>query len=100
MKEMIRQAQLMQRKMQEAQEALKTKTVEASAGGGMVNIVCTGGQEFLSVKIDPSVVEAGDVEMLQDLIMAAANDALNKSRAMVEQEMGKITGGIKLPGLM
>ena len=100
MKEMIRQAQLMQRKMQETQEELKTKTVEASAGGGMVTIVCTGGQEFLSVKIDPSVVEAGDVEMIQDLVMAAANDALNKSRAMVEQEMSKITGGIKLPGLM
>ncbi len=99
MNEMLRQAQLMQRKMAEMQESMKTREVEASSGGGMVTVKVNGGQEILAMAIDPSVVESGDVEMLQDLILAATNEALKKSKAMVEEEMGNITGGLKIPGL-
>lgn len=99
MSEMMRQAQIMQRKMSQLQEDLKTREVEASAGGGMVTVKATGGQEILEVKIDPSVVEGGDVEMLQDLVLAATNEALKNAREMMEQEMGQITGGMKIPGL-
>lgn len=99
MSEMMRQAQMMQRKMSQLQEELKTREVEASAGGGMVSVKATGGQEILEVKIDPTVVEGGDVEMIQDLVLAATNEALKKAREMMEEEMGQITGGMKIPGL-
>lgn len=99
MNEMMRQAQMMQRKMSQLQEELKTREVEASAGGGMVSVKATGGQEILEVKIDPTVVEGGDVEMIQDLVLAATNEALKKAREMMEEEMGQITGGMKIPGL-
>ncbi|WP_147821335.1 YbaB/EbfC family nucleoid-associated protein [Salidesulfovibrio onnuriiensis] len=99
MNEMVRQAQIMQRKMTEAQDKLKEMEVEASSGGGMVKVKCTGGQDIVSVEIEESVFESGDVEMLQDLVLTATNDALKKSKEMMEQEMGKLTGGMKIPGL-
>lgn len=99
MQDMLRQAQLMQKKMTAIQEELKTREVEATSGGGMVTVRVTGGQEIVSVAIDKSVVEAGDVEMLQDLVLAAVRDALKKAKLMNEEEMGKITGGMKIPGM-
>jgi len=99
MNEIMRQAQMMQRKMAQLQEDLKSRELEASAGGGMVTVRVTGGQEILSVIIDPSVLEGGDVEMVQDLVLAASNEALKKAREMMEKEMGQITGGLKLPGM-
>lgn len=99
MNEMMRQAQVMQRKMSETQEAMKAKTVEASSGGGMVTVTVTGSQEVTKVVIEPSVMETGDVEMLQDLVMTAANEALKKSKDMMEDEMKKITGGLNIPGM-
>jgi DNA-binding YbaB/EbfC family protein len=75
------------------------KTVEASSGGGMVNIVMNGKQEILSVRIDPEVVNREDIEMLQDLIAAAVNEAVRKSQEMMTEEMKKITGGLSIPGL-
>jgi hypothetical protein len=99
MQDMLRQAQLMQKKMATIQEELKTREVEATSGGGMVTVKVTGGQEIVSVTIDKSVVEAGDVEMLQDLVLAAVRDALKKAKLMNEEEMGKLTGGLKIPGM-
>jgi len=85
--------------MAELQAELEQKTVESSAGGGMVKVIANGKQEILSITIDPEVVNAEDIEMLQDLILAAVNDALRKAQEMVAEEMSKITGGLKLPGL-
>jgi len=99
MNEMIRQAQVMQRKMTQAQDELKTKEVEASSGGGMVTVKCTGAQEITAVVIEESVMEAGDVEMLQDLVMTAANEAIKKSKDMMEEAMKGVTGGMSIPGM-
>lgn len=99
MNDMIRQAQVMQRKMADKQEELKTMEVEASSGGGMVTVKATGAQEIADVKIEASVMEAGDVEMLQDLVMTAANEAIKKSKEMMEKELAAITGGINIPGM-
>lgn len=99
MNEMIRQAQIMQRKMSEAQESLKTKIVEASSGGGMVTVKVSGSQEVTEVLIEESVMEAGDVEMLQDLVMTAVNEGIKKSKEMMEEEMKGITGGMNIPGM-
>jgi len=99
MGDMMRQAQMMQKKMQQIQEDLKTRTVEATAGGGMVTVVATGSQDIASIKIDKAVVDPADVDMLQDLVLAAVNDALKKSRDMQQAEMGALTGGLKIPGL-
>ena len=99
MNEMIRQAQIMQRKMTEKQEELKTREVEASSGGGMVTVRVTGAQEVLAVDIEDSVMEAGDKEMLQDLILTATNEALKKSKEMMEKELSALTGGINIPGM-
>ena len=99
MNDMIRQAQIMQRKMSEKQEQLKTMIVEASSGGGMVTVKATGGQEIAEVIIEQSVMEAGDVEMLQDLVLTAANEALKKSKEMMEKELSAITGGLNIPGM-
>lgn len=99
MNDLVRQAQIMQKKISKAQEELKTKTVEASSGGGMVTVVATGGQEIQSVKIDPAAVDANDVGMLEDLVLAATNEALKMAREMVEVEMGELTGGMNLPGM-
>lgn len=99
MQDMLRQAQMMQKKLSTMQEELKTREVEASSGGGMVTVRANGSNEILSIVIDKSVVEAGDVEMLQDLVLTAVSDALKKVKAMSDEEMGKITGGIKIPGM-
>jgi DNA-binding YbaB/EbfC family protein len=99
MQDMLRQAQMMQKKMHAIQEELKTREVEATSGGGMVTVKVTGGQEVLAVTIDKSVVEAGDVEMLQDLVLTAVRDALKKAKTMTEEEMSKVTGGMKIPGM-
>jgi len=97
---MMKQAQKLQAKMLKMQEELAEKTVETSAGGGMVKVVANGKQQVVSIQIEKEVVDPEDVEMLQDLILAAVNDALNKSQEMVSGEMSKLTGGMKIPGLM
>jgi nucleoid-associated protein EbfC len=97
---LMRQAQQLQAKMQQVQEEMATRTAEASAGGGMVTAVANGRHELVSVKIEKEVVNPADVEMLQDLILAAVNEALKKSQEMVAEEMKKLTGGLNIPGLM
>lgn len=97
--QLMKQAKKMQTKMDEIKAELEQKTVESSAGGGMVKVVANGKQEVLSVTLDPEVINADEIEMLQDLILAAVNDALRKSRDMVTEEMSKLTGGLKIPGL-
>ena len=94
-----RMAQQMQQQMARVQEELESATVEGSAGGGVVRAVVTGKQELVSVTIDPSAVDPDDVEMLQDLVVAAINDALGVSRALAESKMAAITGGLRLPGM-
>jgi DNA-binding YbaB/EbfC family protein len=96
----MKQAQKMQKQMVEIQEELANRTVEASVGGGVVTVVANGQQEILSVTIDPEVVDPNDVEMLQDLILAAVNEAHRKSQELMTTEMSKLTGGMKIPGLM
>ena len=91
---MMKQAQKLQSKMLRIQEEMAEKTVEATAGGGMVKVVANGRQQILSIQIEAEVVDPEDVEMLQDLILAAVNDALVKSQEMIAAEMGKITGGL------
>ncbi len=97
----MKQAQKMQEKMAEIQKELSTRTCEASAGGGMVTIVVNGNQELISIKIDESVVDSEDVEMLQDLVVAAVNEGFRRSKQMMTDEMGKLTSGlgVDLPGL-
>ncbi len=97
--DIMREAQKLQAEMQRLQAEAKTKTVEASAGGGMVTVVANGGGEIVSIKIEKDVVNPDDVEMLQDLILAASNEALRRAQQMVNDEMSKLTGGLKLPGL-
>jgi len=97
--DLMKQAQRMQQDMMRIQQELATKTVEASSGGGMVTVVVNGKQELMSIVIEPTVVDSDDVEMLQDLIMAAVNEGLAKSQDMVKEEMAKVTGGLSIPGL-
>ncbi|HUO77827.1 MAG TPA: YbaB/EbfC family nucleoid-associated protein [Thermodesulfovibrionales bacterium] len=97
--DIMREAQKLQTEMQRLQAEAKTKTVEATAGGGMVTVVANGGGELISIKIERDVVNADDVEMLQDLILAAANEALRRAQQMVNEEMAKLTGGLQIPGL-
>ncbi|MCL5046244.1 MAG: YbaB/EbfC family nucleoid-associated protein [Actinobacteria bacterium] len=99
MGKMMKQVQKMQEDMARLQKELEERTVEASAGGGMVTVVVSGKQEFKSITIKPEAVDPDDVEMLQDLILAAVNEGVRKSQEMVQNEMGKITGGLKIPGL-
>ena len=97
---MLKKAQELQQKMAKLQEELGEKTVEASSGGGMVAVVANGKQEIVSIKIDPEVVDANDVEMLEDLVLAAINDALYQAKQMVSEEMSQLTGGVKIPGII
>jgi DNA-binding YbaB/EbfC family protein len=99
MQEILRQAQQMQERLARLQEELAGKTVEASAGGGMVTVVVNGRQEVVSVRIEKEVVSPEDVELLQDLVAGALNEAISRSRKMMAEEMAKITGGMNLPGL-
>jgi len=94
-----RMAQQMQRDMARAQDELAAATVEGSAGGGAVTVTATGRQEIVAIALDPAVVDPADVEMLQDLVVAAVNDALRAAREIEKQKMAAITGGLRLPGM-
>lgn len=96
---MMKQAQKLQKKMLQTQQEMATKTIEASSGGGMVKVVANGAQKIESIVFEKEVVNPDDIEMLQDLVLAAVNDALAKSQEMVSAEMGKLTGGLNIPGL-
>jgi nucleoid-associated protein EbfC len=97
---MMKQAQQLQAKMLKLQEQLAEKTVESSAGGGMIKVVANGRQQLVSISIEKEAIDPDDADMLQDMILAAVNDALTKSQEMVASEMSKVTGGLNLPGLM
>lgn len=96
---MMKEAQRLQQQMLALQEEIGKRAVEATAGGGMVTVKANGKQELLAVKIDPEVINKDDAQMLEDLVLAACNEALRKSRELVQQELGKLTGGLKIPGL-
>lgn len=99
MNKFMRQAQELQARLAKAQEELAEMTVEGSSGGGTVKVVVTGQQKIQSVKISPEVVNAEDVEMLEDLVLSAVSDALTRSQEMGAKHMEKITGGLKIPGM-
>jgi nucleoid-associated protein EbfC len=95
----LKQAQAMQEQMARIQEQAASKTVTGTAGGGIVTVTANGAMQIVSVAIDPEVVKSGDVEMLQDLVVAATNESLRKAKEMMEGEMKALTGGMKIPGL-
>ena len=97
---MMKQAKQLQSKMMKMQEDMAGKTIETTSGGGMIKVIANGKQQIVSIQIEKEVVDPDDVEMLQDLIIAAINDALVKSQEMVSSEMMKLTGGLNIPGLM
>jgi len=99
MQGMMKQMQKMQKKMAQAQEELGEKRIEGTAGGGMVTITVTGHKEVVEVKIKPEVVDSDDIEMLEDLVLAATNDALKKADELTNQTMGQFTKGLNLPGM-
>ena len=97
--DMMKQIQKMQAKMEEVQAQLEKSTVEGSSGGGMVKVVANGKNEIISIAIDPEVVDKNDVEMLEDLILAAVNQTRQKVQEMQSEQMSGLTGGLKIPGL-
>lgn len=97
--DLMRQAQKLQEEMMKAQEEAKKKTVEAAAGGGMVTVVANGAGQLVSIKIEKDVVNPEDIDMLQDLILAASNEALRRAQELVSDEMSKLTGGLQIPGM-
>ena len=99
MGKMMKQVQKMQKDMEKMQKELEERTVEATVGGGVVKVIANGKKELLEIEIEPEVVDPEDIEMLQDLILAAVNEALNNADEMVAAEMQKITGGMNIPGL-
>jgi DNA-binding YbaB/EbfC family protein len=99
MNQMMKQVKKMQEQMMKAQEELANKTVEGTAGGGVVSVAVNGQKTVLSVTIKPEAVDPEDVEMLQDLVLTAVNDALTKAEELANQDMGKYTGGMNIPGL-
>lgn len=99
MNKMMKQAQKMQAKMEKMQEEMADKTVEATAGGGVVKAIVNGKQELVDLEIDPEAVDPEDVEMLEDLILAAVNEAMSEVQDMVNGEVSKLTGGMNLPGM-
>jgi len=99
MGKMLKQAQRLQADMLKMQEALAEKTVEVASGGGVVKVVANGKQQIVSLSIDKEVVDPEDVEMLQDLVLAAVNEALTRAQEMANAEMSKLTGGLNIPGL-
>lgn len=99
MNKMMKQVQKMQQDMLKLQEELGSRTVESTAGGGAVKVTANGKNEIVAIEIKPEAVDPEDVEMLQDLILAAVNEALKKAQDVVSQEMSKLTGGLKIPGL-
>lgn len=98
-RKMMKQAQQLQQRMTKMQEELESATITATAGGGVVKVVVTGKLTLESIEIDPEVVSADDVDMLQDLVLAAVNEGLNKAQEMASEKMGTITGGLNIPGL-
>jgi hypothetical protein len=99
MSNIMKQAQAMQEQMAKVQEQAAAKTVSGTAGGGIVTVTANGAMQIVGVTLDPEVVKSGDVEMLQDLVVAASNDALRKAQEMMAEEMKSVTGGLKIPGL-
>ncbi len=99
MGELMKQMQAMQARMEQMQEELAEKKIEASSGGGMVKVVANGKQEILEIKIDPEVVNPDDVEMLEELILAAVNQARDKASELQMEGLSGLTGGLKIPGL-
>ncbi len=99
MNNIMKQAKKIQERIAKIQEEMETRTVDASSGGGMVSVVINGKNELLSLKIEKEVVNPDDVDMLQDLIMAAVNEGMRKAQEMVASEMAKVTGGFNLPGM-
>ena len=99
MGKLFKQAQKMQKDMAKIQTEMASKTVEATAGGGMVTVVVNGNQEVTNIKIEKEVVNSDDIEMLENLIIAAVNEGLRKSKEMVADGMSKLTGGMNIPGL-
>ena len=100
MNDLVRQAGVMQNTIAKMQQEMAERTVEASSGGSMVQVVATCKQDSVSITIDPKALEGGDVEMLQDLVLTAVNEALRIGRATMDREVSAITGGIKLPGII
>jgi DNA-binding YbaB/EbfC family protein len=96
----MKQAQAMQEQLAKIQEEAANKTVEGTAGGGMVAVTANGGMQIVGIKIDPEVMKSGDADMLQDLIVAATNEALRKARELMSEEMKGITGGLNIPGML
>jgi hypothetical protein len=96
---LMKEAQKLQQQMEKMQAEVAQRKVDATAGGGMVTVEANGKQEIVSIKIDPEVINRDDAQMLEDLVLAACNEALRKSREMMQQELGKLTGGLKIPGL-
>ena len=96
----LKQAQAMQEQMAKIQEEAASKTVSGTAGGGIVTVTANGAMQIVGVVIDPEVVKSGDVDMLQDLVVAATNEALRKAKELMEGEMRALTGGMKIPGLI
>lgn len=99
MQKMMKQVQKMQADMAQVQESLAEETVEASSGGGVVTVKVNGHQEVQEIKIDPAAIDPEDVEMLEDLVLAAVNEGLRKSQEMAQEAMAKVTGGLNIPGL-
>jgi len=97
--DLFKQAQDLQSKLAEIQQQAGGRTVEATAGGGMVTVVVNGRLEILSLRLEKQVVDAGDIEMLQDLVIAAVNQGIRAAQQMMSEEMSKLTGGLKIPGL-
>lgn len=96
---LMKQAQKMQEQVAQLQKELANRSVEATAGGGMVKVIANGNQQVISVKIDPTVVDPAEIEMLEDLVVAAVNEALRKAQEMTAAEVSRLTGGMKIPGL-
>jgi nucleoid-associated protein EbfC len=95
----MKQAQKMQEQLERIQEELARRTVTASAGGGMVTVIANGKQDIISIKLAPEAVDPQDIAMLEDLVTAAVNEALRSARSLMQEEMGKITGGLRIPGV-
>ena len=96
---LMQQAQQMQQQMAEAQEQLASETVEASAGGGLVTVRATGNGEILAIKIDPKAIDPDDPELLEDMVLAAVNEALRSAQSLAQSKLGAVTGGLGLPGM-
>ena len=99
MQQLMKQAQQMQKKLAEAQESMNEVTVDASAGGGMVKVTVSGDMQVTSLKIDPEAIDPEDVEMLEDMVMAAVNEALRGVGELANRQMGAVTGGLNIPGM-